>query len=128
MTLPKATLAALDVASRFGQARLVQQREQLARLRAALPLPLIELPRIPAPRLTTEHIELLASSLAAPVPEPRGIAWLRHNIEEVGAFEHFLPELYRRKLAAATSLADPRQNVNPPASPTARSTPRSTRC
>lgn len=27
----------------------------------------------------------------------RGIAWLRHNIEEVGLFEHFLPELYRRE-------------------------------
>jgi arsenite-transporting ATPase len=63
VTLPKATLAALDVASRFGQARLVQQREQLTRLRAALPLPLIELPRIPAPRLTPEHLELLADSL-----------------------------------------------------------------
>lgn len=25
----------------------------------------------------------------------RGRAWLRHNVEEVGAFEHFLPALYR---------------------------------
>jgi arsenite-transporting ATPase len=70
VTLPKATLAALDVASRFGQARLVQQREQLTRLRAALPLPLIELPRIPAPRLTPEHLELLADSLMQLVPVP----------------------------------------------------------
>jgi hypothetical protein len=27
----------------------------------------------------------------------RGLAWLRHNIEEVGLFEHFLPGLYRRE-------------------------------
>lgn len=27
----------------------------------------------------------------------RGTAWLRHNIEEVGLFEHFLPDLYRQE-------------------------------
>jgi hypothetical protein len=26
-----------------------------------------------------------------------GLAWLRHNIEEVGLFEHFLPRLYREE-------------------------------
>lgn len=26
-----------------------------------------------------------------------GLAWLRHNIEEVGMFEHFLPGLYRQE-------------------------------
>lgn len=26
-----------------------------------------------------------------------GMAWLRHNIEEVGLFEHFLPDLYRQE-------------------------------
>lgn len=31
----------------------------------------------------------------------RGIAWLRHNIEEVGAFEHILPALYRRETGLA---------------------------
>jgi hypothetical protein len=31
-----------------------------------------------------------------------GHAWLRHNIEEVGLFEHFLPALYRQE----TGLAD----------------------
>lgn len=31
-----------------------------------------------------------------------GLAWLRHNIEEVGLFEHFLPALYRQE----TGLAD----------------------
>ncbi|WP_411821328.1 hypothetical protein [Leptospira sp. 'Mane'] len=28
----------------------------------------------------------------------RGIAWIRHNIEEVGQFEAFLPELYRKEI------------------------------
>lgn len=27
----------------------------------------------------------------------RGLAWLRHNIEEVGLFEHLLPALYRQE-------------------------------
>jgi hypothetical protein len=27
----------------------------------------------------------------------RGVAWLRHNIEAVGLFEHFLPALYRQE-------------------------------
>jgi DAPG hydrolase PhiG domain len=27
----------------------------------------------------------------------RGLAWIRHNIEEVGQFERFLPELYRKE-------------------------------
>lgn len=26
-----------------------------------------------------------------------GLAWLRHNVEEVGLFEHFLPALYRQE-------------------------------
>ena len=29
--------------------------------------------------------------------QAHGLAWLRHNIEEVGAFEHFLPGLYRQE-------------------------------
>lgn len=28
-------------------------------------------------------------------PEPKGQAWIRHNVEEVGCFENFLPDLYR---------------------------------
>ena len=27
-------------------------------------------------------------------PDERGRAWLKHNVEEVGSFEHFLPALY----------------------------------
>lgn len=30
-------------------------------------------------------------------PHERGLAWLRHNIEEVGLFEHILPPLYRQE-------------------------------
>jgi hypothetical protein len=30
-------------------------------------------------------------------PQAKGEAWLRHNIEEVGMFENFLPELYRQE-------------------------------
>ena len=29
-------------------------------------------------------------------PEAMGQAWLRHNVEEVGNFEFFLPELYEQ--------------------------------
>lgn len=28
-------------------------------------------------------------------PEPKGRAWVKHNVEEVGMFENFLPDLYR---------------------------------
>jgi len=31
-----------------------------------------------------------------------GRAWLRHNVEEVGAFEHFLPTLYRKETGLDT--------------------------
>jgi len=30
-------------------------------------------------------------------PEPKGRAWLRHSIEEMGSLENFLPELYARE-------------------------------
>ncbi|MES2972837.1 MAG: hypothetical protein V4757_04480 [Pseudomonadota bacterium] len=33
--------------------------------------------------------------------QEQGIAWLRHNIEEVGLFEHFLPGLYRKETGQA---------------------------
>jgi hypothetical protein len=47
----------------------------------------------------------LATPLLAPLnrlilprkfPENMGRAWIAHNIEEVGQFEHFLPDLYSR--------------------------------
>ena len=34
----------------------------------------------------------------------RGLAWLRHNIEEVGLLEHFLPDLHRQETAAQGAL------------------------
>jgi len=34
-------------------------------------------------------------------PEDKQKRWLRHNIEEVGYFEHFLPELYRAQSGSA---------------------------
>jgi len=30
-------------------------------------------------------------------PQKRGDAWIRHNVEEVGSFEHFLPALYETR-------------------------------
>ena len=42
--------------------------------------------------------------------EKRGIAWLKHNIEEVGNFESFLPELFEaenRKLDANKKISVP---------------------
>jgi hypothetical protein len=44
-------------------------------------------------------------------PEDMARAWLRHNVEEVGNFEFFLPELYAQSVAADrsshTSVTDP---------------------
>ncbi|MDP3898997.1 MAG: hypothetical protein Q8Q62_20185 [Mesorhizobium sp.] len=34
-------------------------------------------------------------------PREQGAAWLRHNIEEVGMFENFLPALYRQETGRA---------------------------
>jgi hypothetical protein len=30
-------------------------------------------------------------------PEPKGRAWLKHSIEEMGSLENFLPEFYARE-------------------------------
>ncbi len=40
-------------------------------------------------------LQPLASRLA--FPPGKGEAWIRHNIEEVGMFENFLPQLYRQE-------------------------------
>jgi hypothetical protein len=37
----------------------------------------------------------------------RGLAWLRHNVEEVGMLEHFLPALYERETAADRARLHP---------------------
>jgi DAPG hydrolase PhiG domain len=36
-------------------------------------------------------------------PEPKGRAWLKHSIEEMGTLENFLPELYTREVGRSTS-------------------------
>jgi arsenite/tail-anchored protein-transporting ATPase len=60
--------AALESAADFGRSRLVQQREQLGRLAAARPEPIITLPRIASPALDVDDIVVLADALtAAPV-------------------------------------------------------------
>ena len=56
--------AALESAASFGRRRLEQQDEQLARLRAARPEPLLTLPRLATPRLGPAHLARLAAVLA----------------------------------------------------------------
>jgi anion-transporting ArsA/GET3 family ATPase len=64
VTLDAATKRALDGSVRFGRARLVQQREQLARLTERLPLPRVELPRLTTPTLGPVELEVLADALS----------------------------------------------------------------
>ena len=63
ITLPAAVRSALVSSSRFGAARLDVQREQIARLGAALPGSHVLLPRLATPRLGPEDLELLADAL-----------------------------------------------------------------
>ena len=44
-----------------------------------------------------ELAHLAEKVLAHELPMEKGQAWLRHNIEEVGMLENFLPELYERE-------------------------------
>ena len=74
MTLPAATRRALDGVVRFGRARLDSQHEQFARLDEALPLPRVQLPRLPAARLLPAHLDLLASALAAEPIMPQRVS------------------------------------------------------
>jgi anion-transporting ArsA/GET3 family ATPase len=55
---------ALDAAAKFGRARLERQREQLARLAVELPMPRIELPRMPVARLMPADLDHLAAALS----------------------------------------------------------------
>jgi arsenite/tail-anchored protein-transporting ATPase len=56
---------ALDAAATFGRARLARQREQLARLDVELPMPRIEVPRMPVARLMPADLDHLAMALTA---------------------------------------------------------------
>lgn len=38
--------------------------------------------------------------------EARGLAWIKHNIEEVGNFESFLPQLYESEKKISTMRID----------------------
>lgn len=55
-----------------------------------------------APRGWRHLISLLVQRFG--FPHDKGVAWLRHNIEEVGALEEFLPELYWREAEAEAKL------------------------
>lgn len=37
-------------------------------------------------------------------PEPKGRAWLKHSIEEMGTLENFLPDLYAREVKASGAM------------------------
>jgi anion-transporting ArsA/GET3 family ATPase len=70
VSLPVASRRALDDAVSFGRSQLDRQRQQLARLDDALPMPRIELPRLPVARLWPAHLDLLAHALAEPPVAP----------------------------------------------------------
>ena len=70
LTLPLATRRALEESARFGRVRNDAQRDQFSRLDTLLPLPRILLPRLPVARLLPEHLDTLATALAAPPINP----------------------------------------------------------
>ena len=65
--LPNAVAAALADSVAFGRARLVQQREQLARLDTAIPSPRLALSRLAVTRITPSELRHLADELAGDV-------------------------------------------------------------
>lgn len=56
------------------------------------------------------HRLAFASKLLVPwkFPEPKGRAWLKHSVEEMGSLENFLPELYAREAEGTATLRPPR--------------------
>jgi anion-transporting ArsA/GET3 family ATPase len=70
VTLSAGDRRLLDLSSSFGASRLQVQREQIDRLAIALPIPSVQLPRLPTPRLLPEHVELLAEALATDPARP----------------------------------------------------------
>jgi hypothetical protein len=52
---------------------------------------------------------------AVAMSEAMGRAWLRHNVEEVGNFERFLPGLYERWLAGGDAALDRAESAGAPA-------------
>jgi hypothetical protein len=47
------------------------------------------------------------------LPDDMARAWLRHNVEEVGNFERFLPDLYNRSQEGAGVAARPAEDLAP---------------
>jgi len=43
----------------------------------------------------------------------KATAWLTHNVEEVGCFEHFLPSLYARRDQGKTIRLDTKAGMDP---------------
>jgi hypothetical protein len=46
-------------------------------------------------------------------PERKGQAWIKHNVEEVGCFENFLPDLYRLHNQTPTRASEDRRHRGP---------------
>ncbi|MEX2625536.1 MAG: ArsA-related P-loop ATPase, partial [Ilumatobacteraceae bacterium] len=65
VSLPTSAASALAGSVAFGRARLTQQREQLARLDAAIGSSWRVLTRLPVTRITPEHLRKLADELTA---------------------------------------------------------------
>ncbi len=66
--LTAAAKDALESAAGFGRIRLVQQEQQLTRLRAALDLPIIQLPRLTTTQLGPDELPILAAALVGGAP------------------------------------------------------------
>ena len=69
ITLDAAALAALDAAAAFQQHQIASSAEQVVRLRAELPLPLVVLPRLAAASIGPSEVDELAGLLTAAVME-----------------------------------------------------------
>jgi hypothetical protein len=70
VTLSDDAKRALASSADFGRERLDRQRHQIARLGAALDVPMARLPRLATPRLTIHDLGILADALAEPLTEP----------------------------------------------------------
>jgi arsenite-transporting ATPase len=63
LKLSDSAKSALESAASFGRSRLAQQREQIGRLSDARDEPIITLPRLATPRLSSDDLETLADAL-----------------------------------------------------------------
>ncbi len=64
----------------------------------------------------TPIIRTLVNKFALPrrMPEPTIRAWFKHNVEEVGNFQFFLPDLYRTKIGVTPPATSGPDDVNQP--------------